>query len=155
MRRKEEKPQKNMWVTKLKYAFHVCTRWSRFARVQKKKKALLSCLILTHVHKEYKNVWVSNIFLKAVNNKTQDGFVELWSGIVTIEAYLKFEHVIFGKITYFLSGLYGPNLGNFLKRREHALNGYISFMLRQYIDTPKDLAWLGKTARILQNICEI
>jgi hypothetical protein len=33
--------------------------------------------------------------------------------------------------------------GNFLTNREHAPNGYISFMLRQYIDTPKGLAWLG------------
>jgi hypothetical protein len=28
--------------------------------------------------------------------------VEYWSGTVKIEAYLKFELVVFGKITYFL-----------------------------------------------------
>ncbi len=68
--------------------------------------------------------------------------VEYWSETVTIEAYLKLELVVFGsKITYFPFPVsMGQKLGNFLTNREHAPNGYISFMLRQSIDAPKDLA---------------
>ncbi len=41
----------------------------------------------------------------------------------------------------------GQKLGDFLTNREHAPNSYISLITASYIDAPKDLAWLGDTAR--------
>jgi hypothetical protein len=65
--------------------------------------------------------------------------------VMTIDILFPFDLPFWFKIHISSSRVDITIYRRFFKESEHAPNRYIPFMLGQYIDTPKDLVWLGDT----------